>query len=394
MEIKIPENGYSESRNYKVSTATITDHKFGEYFNPVTPIITIKNGGGYSEMPMSVKLPVNRNNNEFLMGFLYDEISGKLEALPVIELNDSYIIVETRHFDLSKITTNKSLEKSSDLISLGNLVISSIEESVLSGQTMISTGFTPGIDDWEFINFGSHISPGGHCAGQSITAMWYYYEKKLSGEAGLFHRFDKVNESEKPELLWEDNPLGYRLASSVQEDAVWKSWWSDIQANIADDLVWKTFITSMLITGNPQFVGIRNTNVGGGHALVAYKIDVTGGKLYVADPNYPGNQSVNGVSSIRVIDYQNNVFLPYPSFAKVGDPGKEYDQIRFYATNTFFNWEKVGERYIEFENKTIGNDRFPEYTLYAKTSGSDISITDGMTVTNEILGIILPYSNY
>jgi hypothetical protein len=55
-----------------------------------------------------------------------------------------------------------------------------IQRKHASNQTIISTGFTPGVDDWEFTNFGSYISPGV-IARSSISAMWYYYEKKLKG---------------------------------------------------------------------------------------------------------------------------------------------------------------------------------------------------------------------
>jgi len=38
----------------------------------------------------------------------------------------------------------------------------------------IDSGFRPGIDDWEFTNYGSYITPDGECEGQSLTALWYY----------------------------------------------------------------------------------------------------------------------------------------------------------------------------------------------------------------------------
>ena len=112
---------------------------------------------------------------------MYDEVTGKIEALPAIVSDDNSITVETRHFSTSTISGGLQLNKKLNESSFANIVISSIKESALSGQSVISSGFTPGIDDWEFINYGSYISPGGHCAGQSMTSMWYFYDKKLKG---------------------------------------------------------------------------------------------------------------------------------------------------------------------------------------------------------------------
>lgn len=394
MEIIIPSEGYSNSRTYSISSSKIIDHKLGKYVNPVSPLISIKNGGGYSDMPIKIKVSIHKEPDEFLIGFLFNEVTGELEALPVVELEDSYIIVETRHFALSSIKSDLSLKKTSNAEAIGNLIISSIKESVLSGQTVISSGFTPGIDDWEFPNWGSYIASGGHCAGQSVTAMWYFYEKKLKGAPSLYHQFDSFCNSEKPNFIWQDNPFGYRLASTVQEDAVWGRLFN-LQSNIPDLLVWKCFIFEMLRTGNPQFVGIINTvpGVGGGHALIAYKVNVTEGKIYVADPNYPNNRSINGINSVRIINYSNNMFQPYPSYANVGDPGIEYDQIRYYSTSTIFDWSKIGERYREFEDKTIGNDRFPQYVLYFKKGTDNDLFNDGLTVYEDTLKLFCKNEN-
>ncbi|MBK8641821.1 MAG: hypothetical protein IPN15_06215 [Saprospiraceae bacterium] len=75
------------------------------------------------------------------------------------------------------------------------------------------SGFRPGIDDWEFPNEGSYIEPEGHCAGQSLTAMWYYHVHKLSlNEHPLYDRFSTL-----PSPIWQDNVKGYRFSSVIQK---------------------------------------------------------------------------------------------------------------------------------------------------------------------------------
>lgn len=160
LSINIPNGSHESVRNYTISYANISDHKLGETFNPITPLINIKNGGGYAQKPISVKIPITFEDGEFPMGFLYDEISGKIEPLPILEQTEDFIIVETRHFALSTILSKKTLGKTTDDISAGNIVISSIDENQMMGQSLVTSGFSPGVDDWEFINYGSYIAPG------------------------------------------------------------------------------------------------------------------------------------------------------------------------------------------------------------------------------------------
>ncbi len=75
------------------------------------------------------------------------------------------------------------------------------------------------MDDWEFPNYGSYIAFGGHCAGQSVTAMWYYYEKKSKGAPNLHSNFDHYG-SAAP-ATWADNPRGFKFASQIQADMKW-----------------------------------------------------------------------------------------------------------------------------------------------------------------------------
>lgn len=394
LEIIVTENGYDKNRTFVISSSPILEHKLGEYFNPVTPMIIIENGGGYSDMPMSIKVPIKKEDDEFILGFFFNELNGDLEPLPTIKLDDSFVTLETRHFALSSITSPLTFAKKSDIKSQANLVITSIKENILANQNIINSGFTPGVDDWEFINYGSYIAPGGHCAGQSITAMWYYYEKKLRGESALFHRYDLVNNSDNPLLLWQDNPLGYRFASTLQRDANWGEWVERLELQSAYPyIVWNTFIGAMLITGEPQSVIIRNSTFGGGHAMIVYKINVSEGKLYVADPNYPNNRTVDGTSSIRFIKYVNSKFEPYPSYAKVGDPGKEYDQIAYYSKTSTFDWARIGERFTELEDKTIGNDRFKSYDLFVKANSGDIQFSDGMEISERLFKLFCKNEN-
>jgi hypothetical protein len=390
MQITVPPNSYSATKTFEISYAQIENHKLGSNFNPLSPLIKISNGGGYAENPINIKIPIKKTKDDFAIGFLYDASTGKLEALPLLDVNDSSVTVNTRHFSSTRSTLGKGLINDQ---SFTNLVVSSIKESVLLGQTVISSGFTPGVDDWEFINYGSFITEG-HCAGQSMTAMWYFYEKKLNGAPQLFHRYDTINKSEDPSFVWYDNPLGYRFASTIQEDFNWQGWIRNVNIqSYLEPITWKTFIAAMLITGQPQLIIIKNRATNDGHAMIVYKIGVTEGILYIADPNYPNNRHTTGASSVRNIKYINGKFQPYDSFLKAGEPGITFDQFAFFGKTANIDWTKISKRFSELENKTIGNDRFPTYKLKYKLNTERIELKDTLTTSLELLDVSIEYSD-
>ncbi len=384
MEITVEPNSFSSTKNFKVSYAEIKNHSLGDKFNPITPLISISYEGGYSEKPMEVKIPVSLPTGHFAMAFFYDDQTGEVEGLPVEELSSTSITVSTRTFSSASSLTKRN--STGDATNIGKMVISSISESLLNAQSIISSGFTPGIDDWEFVNYGSYIAAGGHCAGQSMAAMWYYYEKKLKGETSLFHKLDEVNDKTKPGLLWQDNPLGYRFASTIQEDFNWDGWVKDMEfRSLFPNLVWNAFAYSMFLTGEPQSVLIRNSNDEGGHAMIVYKVNITEKKLYIADPNYPNNRVADdGSESIRTIDLVNGKFKAYETGLTAGANSTTMDQIAYFGKTAYIDWSQLAVRWNEVLNKTIGNDRFPKYTLWVE-DGSGYELSDGLNTDADTL---------
>lgn len=385
MRIIVPPHSFSTATRFKISYAPVKSHTMGQYFNPISPMISVTCDGGYSKYGMTVKIPISLPAGHFAMGFFYDPNTGTVEGIPIDSLGTNSITIATRHFGAAGTELKTSSGVSSG-IGNGNIVIASISESVLAGQAIINTGFTPGVDDWEFINWGSYISTEGNCAGQAVTAMWYYYEKRLKGAAPLFHQFDLVNDKIIPDKLWEDNPYGYRLASTVQEDFDWKGvGLQDILRSQVPSWSWKAFALSMLVTGEPQSVLITNSHGLGGHALVVYKMDYSLGKLYVADPNFPNNMDIGvNVVSIRTIDFVNGKFNSYFTGLNAGSAGIEMDLICYYAKTAFIDWDQIGKRWAEMDSKTIGNDRFPKYTLKIQND-NDKDLTDGMATNLDSL---------
>jgi hypothetical protein len=214
MTIEIPPGSYTTNKDFTISSADILNHTFGPDLNPITPLIRINNGGGYADSILTVTIPCVVPQGHFAMGFYYNEETGELEGIPVVAINDSNVILSTRHFSsepLYHVNGNLSTRANK----FADILISSTEISSLFGN--LESGFKPGVDDWEFINYGSYIEPGGHCAGQCITAMWYYATQKVKlNQAPLWNRFSTLQDP-----VTYDNRNGYRFASVVQKSIDW-----------------------------------------------------------------------------------------------------------------------------------------------------------------------------
>jgi hypothetical protein len=267
LEILVPASAYTTTTSFTISTAPIEKHTFGKDFNPITPLISIDNGGAYADEIMSVTIPVDIPEGYFAMGFYYDSKTGKLEGMATIAQDADSITIGTRHFSSFLVSMIKLTELTPD----------------------IDSGFRPGIDDWQFVNYGSYIEPEGHCAGQSLSALWYYVTQPDGKDLTLYNRYDNNGNEPDTPTLWQDDSYGYRFASTIQQDINWdgfafKFWRA--QRGFNDELTWNLFCYSMQMTGEPQLVGVTNEGHGG-HAMICYRIN--DGKMYIADPNYPGD---------------------------------------------------------------------------------------------------------
>ena len=386
--ISVPPQSYADGRTFEVASAPITNQSFGSDINPISPMISVDNGGGYADEIMYVRVPVKVPEGNFAMGFIYDEKTGQLEGMPLVGMDAESVTVATMHFS--------------------DFFISMIEKALLKSD--IDSGFRPGIDDWQFTNYGSYIAPGGHCEGQALTAMWYYCTQPDGKDLCLYGRYDNNGDHPATPDLWQDDSLGYRFCSVVQKEPkvrlsenFWenlggKNWewinnkWvlKDVEG-IGDEGVYNLFVYSIRATGEPQEVGIWS-NAGGGHAMVVYK--VIGNALYIADPNYPGS------ADRKIIYYSGEgKFKPYNSGANRKEidagRGKAYESILYYGKSTIISWDTIAQRWSEFKNKTIGNDKFGGYDIVVvDDEGQDQPLVDEFEATDKLLKIAVRGNNF
>jgi len=338
LTVTVPANAYSAAKQFSISYAPIQSHTFGDLFKPATPLISINNGGEMSKTYMQVKIPITVPDGSLAMAFLYDDQTKTLEGLPTLAHDANSVTVGTRHFS--------------------NIILSLINRSLLKPD--IDSDFRPGIDDWQFTNFGSYIA-SGHCTGQSMTAMWYYIEQPDGKGLTLNGRYDNNGDQPATPNLWQDDSQGYRFCSVVWKDMDWdalgRSLTEDYIASDDQD-TFDLFRYSMQLTKQPQMTEIWNTTVGGGHALVVYRIK--DGNLYVADPNWPGKED-------RSIVITNGKFKPYESgenYAEIlAGHSKKYDKITYVAKTSLSDWKSIATHWAELKAGTVGNAYFPGYTI-------------------------------
>lgn len=374
LRVEFPEGAYAKTATVEVTAREIQGHTFGDLVDPVSPLLTIEGAPGVAEGLVELTVPVTVADDHFAMGFYYDARTRSLEGVPPVAQEDGTITLLTRHF--SSIFVSQVLP----------------DQLPEGGETM----FLSGSDGWQFTNYGSFVSRGGHCAGMTISAMWYWEEQKnRAGERKLHGRFDDSTGDPTPSF-WQDDSQAIRFVSTVQEDAWWGNWigrfFRYLRTQGFDRLQWTAFRYAMTVTGQPQYVTIAYPSdkdpakVGGGHALVAYAY--TTERLYVYDPNHPRKK--------RYISWDDagSKFLPYNSALKAGDTGRDFPWVGYAAKSALTDWDGIGRRYQELLAGTAGNDRFPRYKLYAVEKQPDGSekffrLGDGYSTDRRTLTVMV-----
>jgi len=372
MTIEVPAGSYGGSTTFAASYQPITSHTLGRNVTPISPLITIENGGAYAGSLMRVRIPVTVPAGSFAMGFFYDRNTGRLEGMPLVGIEARAITVATRHF-------------SSFLISMMPLV--ELDQAIVGGT--IDTGFRPGLDDWEFTNRGSYLEPGGHCAGQSLTALWYFVNRPDGPGVHLWNRYDRNRAAPATPDVWADDSQAYRLASVVHHDINWDSWENRLMTDLAglsDQMTLRAFAYAMAVTGEPQEAGIFSSK-GGGHDMIAYL--VKGGTLYIADPNYPGDNNRR-----IVFDHAAGRFEPYNSGGNAEEIaagyGKAYETIQYAAKTATVDWAQIGAHWNEMLAGTVGAGLFPEYRLFwTDERGQKTPLVDGASIELTYVSVAL-----
>lgn len=371
LAIEVPEGAYEEERTFRVSSAPIRSHALGAEFTPLSPLISVDNGGGYAKHPMRLRIPVKVPEGHFAAAFILDEATGKPEALPLVASDADSLTVLTSHFT--------------------DAVVGSISERVLEMHKEVNSKFLPGVDDWQFVNWGSYLAPKGICAGMSLGALWYFAEKRMKGQDALHGRYDNdwVNATPK---IWQDDVQAYRFCSVLQTEYWENAWAKDLlrlEASVPARATFNLLKYSMIVSGEPQFVVVGGTldDKPVRHALVAYRI-ADRGKIHISDPNEPGDRD-------RTIAFEDGKFTPY-MFGKQGKgfPGVPFPQIQYIGKRSVIHFDLVRDRFRDLIDKSVGNDKFPPFRLEARNEkGEWARLVDDFVVAGRVLAVRAMFSD-
>lgn len=370
LRIDVPAGAYSGTRSFHLSYAPISGHRFGDDMTMLTPLITIDNGGGYSDEPMTVTVPVNVPAGHFAMPFLYDASTNRLEALPLIYADSTQVQFITRHFEHS---ATSALRKGAANGERSAIFISSTDAATLDGT--FDSEFRVGTDNFQFVNYGSYIAPKGHCGGQTIAMMWYYSAKKKNGSPALHGLYDNDGINRTPKI-WYDDVSAYRFCSIVQNTMNWSStkYYGDKSWN-RDLATYRSIAMAIRETGDPQCLYVGTDSAG--HAILAYR--TSAGKISVCDPNFP-----NGEIREIVFKRQLGDFEPYYSGENAAATGTAYFNIHHAANSALVDWGKMATLWKQVLDGTIGKDLYPAVRLRVRNSNNDyVPLEDGVVIPSQ-----------
>ena len=364
LTVDVPAGAWTGS-TLQITAQEITGSTFGDLITP----ITVSGAEGMAPTPVTIQIPATIPEDSFAMGFFYDADTGSLEGMPLVTEDGTSLTVATEHFS--------------------SYFGGSVKKAKLP--ETIDSGFRPGTDDWQFVNWGSYISSQGQCAGQSLTEAWYYMErrKKSTDTQPLYGLYDNNGGIKTPDL-WQDDGKGIRLANVAQiqfeagegtqagEDAL-RLWNAR-----ADQTQYNAFRYAMKATGEPQLILIWDEAEKSGHAMLVYRVSPNG--LFVADPNYPGGY--------RLVPFDSSTgkFGTYLSASNARDiaegNGTTYALFIFAAKTAMVDWATLGADWAAFDAGTIGNGQFPAYSLQVLDASANwVPLTDGYRTSESTLDI-------
>lgn len=380
LSLEIPGDAYNVVPQVSISTTEIKGSDFGEGFVWVTPVVHVDNGGDFAQNYMKLTIPCNIGEDETALAFYIEPETGALEPITVAEQGPEGVTLLVRHFS--------------------DIAVAKVSSKITKEFETVGTGFTPGVDDFSFENHGSFIAPKGHCLGQSLSAIWYYVNRKAS-QGSLFSRFDNFQKKDlgfNTPNYQDDDTLAYRLCSVAQVSVHWDPAKYENACQRSDRDTYINIITA-LHYGQPQLINIfrrdENNNVGG-HAIIAYRSEP--GKIYVSDPNYPGKTN-------RYIEFVNGEFKPYNSGENAMDiakgNGKVYNLFEICGFSTYFSTSEMTDLWAELDAKTVGdklftNNTLPRITTEVKENGvwKERDVTDGFKVFTDELELSHVYPGY
>jgi hypothetical protein len=328
---------------------------YGGILTPATPLYTIDVGGNEPLLPVTVTLaytsPAGAPADSVAMAFSFDSANGQVTPLTPLSSDGTSVRALATHF---------------------SAIFGAIVDMAML-PAIVDSGFRPGVDDWQFPNYGSYAVPKGHCEGQALSAIWYFNtQRRAAGASPLYGLYDNNGAVEKTPAFWKDDSQGYRLASAVQASAKSNRFTNSFFRNLgfaatSKQLIYDAFRLAIAFTGQPQLIDIWNADNTAGHAMIVYR--VSNQRIYVADPNYP--------RALRTIAFNaaTGDLGPYSSGDSVASivsgNSVSYTRFAYVPAESSAGSAAIASNWSDLEANKAGDAVFPGIELFVSTETDD-----------------------
>ncbi|MGV3614298.1 MAG: hypothetical protein ACO1SV_03080 [Fimbriimonas sp.] len=296
LEIKV-NKGINPGATFELSSGAITGHSFARQIDSaLTPMIRIRCDQPVTDpqvlTPVTVTLPntvpADAAMGEYPVAVSLDPSASWLNFVPYSVNRES-----------RRVMVFPRLMGSADSTAVGGPAPFFLAKraNALPLTRASQSGFTPGVDDWPFINLGTTTAQGGICTGMSVGAAYHYALKRVgNGPLRQFKPFNEgtiCSESDTDPLrpCAYDDRDAWLMCQTLQERFGTMFQLGLLDANgdptLPDGMApFEAILQAKAIheSGWPALVAIQGED--GGHAVLCYATTENG--LLIADPNAPG----------------------------------------------------------------------------------------------------------
>lgn len=344
-KVIFPANSFAAPKNITMKMTKIVGSTLGAYILPMSDLYTLDFDSSFAGNNITVEIPLNVDTTKFTMAFYYDPVAFELEGIPTVGYDGN---TKPRMFIFT-------LRRS------GSFFLSSIAKSQLA--RTVSSSYNPQIDNWEFPNYSTILTPNGQFAGQILSAAWYYYEKTLKGSPHLYGAFDYDHGGAAPKI-WQDNPFGIELTAVVQQNLNWDATAFSMIAPLNNGNVLLTLdqlVYSMMVTGKPQLITVNKDSAV--FPLLVY--GVSNGTIAFTDPNFP-------LSDYQFITTSGSGKNTYRTGSSINDitrnGASSYQGATYIGVRALVDWNKISHIW-----QTGASSYFPSYSLQFQDTAGKMS---------------------
>jgi hypothetical protein len=219
----------------------------------------------------------------------------------------------------------------------------------------------PVIDDWDFVNNGSYVARRTATARARASARSGTTSSSAS-PAARRRCSDRFDEPQRTTIPYGATPAPWtrttatptasrrwsRTTRRTAYDATERAFDHATKAKLGTAQYY-AFAYAILVTGEPQYVGLY-ADAGGGHAMIVYAVD----RRRPADrrPELPRRLPDDRVTYAAA----SGVLGPYKSSSnwRPTARGLTFQAIGYYAKTALVDWTSLGGRWEQFLDGTIG----------------------------------------